>query len=106
MNAKRTRRVRLGPVSRFFVEAVKKIPEVQLVILHYGDEPRIWTIIDAPPFERIVSNKIFDLEIEAYSKGDDGFGFRLINIQELPDGIAGLHIDGMPVLFQREQQTA
>ena len=106
MQTKGSRLLKLGPASRAFVEAVKQIPEVQLVILHYGDYPRIWTIIDAPRLEEVVSGKIYDLEYEANKLGDEGIGFRLINVKELPHGIAGLHIEGMPVLFQRSNEAS
>ncbi len=106
MQTKRGKRPRLGPVSKYFLEAAKQIPEVQLIILHYGDYPRIWTIIDAPPSERVISTKIFEIEFEAYRQGDEAIGFRLINVQDLPHGVAGLHIEGMPVLYQRNQQAA
>jgi hypothetical protein len=106
METKRGKRVRLGPVSKYFVEAAKQIPEVQLIILHYGDETRVWTIIDAPLFDRTVTKKIFSIEIEAYNHGDEEIGFRVTNVQDIPGGLSALHLEGMPVLFQRKREAA
>lgn len=106
MQTKRVKHPKLGPVSRFFVEAVKQIPEVQMVILHYGDEPRIWTIFSSEDFDSEISRKIFTIQIESYSKGDDDIGFRVVNVAQIPGGLSALHIEGMPVLFERQSEAA
>jgi hypothetical protein len=106
MEIKRSKRQKLGSASRYFVEAAKQIPEVQLIILHYGDKPRIWTIIDASAFDREVTKRVFGVEIEAYNQGDEEIGFRVVNVQDIPGGLSALHLDGMPVLFQREHEAA
>ena len=108
MQTKRVKRVHLGPVAKFFAQAVQQIPEVELVVIvdGEGDDRRIWTIIDAPPLDREVRRRVYAVEREADKNGDEDIGFRLINLRELPHGIAGLHIQGLPVLYQRKRDVA
>lgn len=104
MQTKRSRKPKLGPVAKSFVEAASQVPEVQLIVFvdGEGDDRRIWTIIDAPQSDQEIRNKILDLEVDAYLKPDEGIGYRLVNLRDFENGLADLHLEGLPVLFQRK----
>lgn len=90
-----------------YVELVKQIPEVQLVVLvkddPYGYGPRIWVIIDAPPFEPEPRYRVYYIDSDIIQRFEDfPFGFRLINMRELQDELEDYLPQG-DVLFDRKR---
>lgn len=108
MQTKRGKKPKLGPVTKYFAEAIRRVPEVELVVFvdGEGDDRRIWTIIDAPPLDSETNRRVYAVEREAALQGNEDIGFRLINLRQLPHGTAGLHIEGLPVLYQRTPDVA
>ncbi len=108
MQTRRSKKPKLGPAAKHFIEAASQILEVQLIVFvdGEGDDRRIWTVIDAPPFDQNVRRKLIELEVEAYMKADEGIGYRLVNLQDFKNGLADLHLEGMPILFQRKTAAA
>lgn len=73
-------------VQEQYINIVKAIPEVVMVILVEEDEWKsLLTMISAPPFEDEPRDKVFDAQIEVMQRMEKPLlGFHLVNIEELP----------------------
>ncbi len=81
---------KIGRYVKEYVEKVKPIEYVRevRVIENEGGYPRIWTIIEAPPFEDSLLNPIFEAEGEILRTGNIPVDFELLNLSEYPDKTA------------------
>ena len=70
-----------------YVEKVKIIPEVQKVWLTADtNEPTIWTLISATPFDKATRHRVYQAQIEVIRASDQPIvDFRLVNLNELPE---------------------
>lgn len=72
----------LDDFCRDFANRVRALPYVDQVLLE-RDVPRIWTVIDAEPFERANRDPIYTEELHVLrDHPDQAADFRLINVRE------------------------
>ncbi len=82
----------LSTVVRHFVDVIKHLSELRLVVVE-GSPPtaRLWTIIAAPPFESRFRDQIYEAYIDALSLVEQpGVTLRLINVREFEDDIGNV----------------
>ncbi len=67
-----------------FVTRVRGLPQVRQVLLETAAEaPRIWTVIEAEPFDRSQREPVYAAELEALEAFPDvDADFRLVNVSE------------------------
>ena len=97
-------------VTSLFVASAKAVPEVQMILVEgsYPDDACVWTIIDAPPFEDGVPDRVAQVQLEALQQGEDpAVDFHLINLRELRPGadLKTILPTGHRVLFRRKQAS-
>src|SRR5437763_10172489 len=76
----------VGHLVAAFVEAVRRLPQVQrvLVVEPESEHPWVWTIISAPPFELADREPVYRAQLQAIDAVPDAtVQFRLINVEEL-----------------------
>jgi hypothetical protein len=66
------------------VERLKRLPQVRRVLVETeGGVTRVWTVIEAEPFENSARDPVFDAELQAMiAHPDVEAGFRLLNSRE------------------------
>lgn len=82
-----TRPLTIEDLAQQFVELVRELPFVDLVLIEEsGSGATIWTIIDAEPSDWSFQEQVYGAELKVQQDhiGVD-VGFRLINIQEMRD---------------------
>ncbi len=87
-----------------FVTLVQALPHARQVLLEATDEgPRIWTVIEAEPFDRSQREPVYTAEIEALEAHPElDADFRLINLAEYGASRAGdILPDNAEVLWRR-----
>ncbi|MDP3973971.1 MAG: hypothetical protein Q8P92_04010 [Candidatus Daviesbacteria bacterium] len=98
-------------VRSAFISRVKDLPQVQAVYdtkSLEGEGRRLLTVISAPPFDMMYRNPVYQAEMEVLqsieTSADVDFDFRLINIQELQEGVELSHIvPQTDVIYAREE---
>ncbi len=74
----------LKPLLKTYVERAKRLPQVQRILAAPSDDGfRIWTIIDAPPFDAEPRNDVYNAERDTLAAHDEAIDFRLINAREV-----------------------
>ena len=93
-------------VTSMFVAAAKHLPEVRMILVEgsYPDDVCVWTIIDAPPFERSTQDRVAQVVLKALQEGEDPpVDFHLINLRELTGDLQTILPTGHRMLFKRAQ---
>ena len=74
-----------------FAKLVRALPHARQVLLEATDEgPRIWTVIEAKPFDRGQREPMYAAELEALEAHPDvDEDFRLINLAEYGESRVG-----------------
>lgn len=95
----------LEKLKASFLEAVRSIPEVRLVLVEHGlgAFPRIWTVIAAAPFaDDVPRRRVYEAEGAASRlAGGPTVDFRLINANELKGPLPNFLPSNADVIFQR-----
>jgi len=83
------RNVGKSELCRLYVELVRCVPEVQLVaVLQEGEAVYITTVIEAPPFQRQIRDKIYSAQRAVLEKNvTPSVEFRLVNSCEIQEDI-------------------
>jgi hypothetical protein len=87
-----------------FVRKASAIPEVQMILQVGlpGGEPRIWTVIDAPPHARTFRHKVYQAEMEAMDAcAGVPADFLVLNIREITGNLEDVLPTRRRLLFQR-----
>lgn len=108
MPVKQKRQKPLGDVTAYFVEAARRLPQVQRILLadFPGEQRKIWVVIDEPhgepDFGRIAVRPIHDVFGEAIDHGTELVDFRVVNLQNINIPIDSILPHGARVLFERK----
>jgi hypothetical protein len=73
----------------------------KIAVERRGRGSRLWTIISAPPFDRIYRTPIYRLEQHLQNDNPEALDFRLINLDELSDHDAAVLPSDAIILFDR-----
>lgn len=94
----------LPELCRIYVELVRQIPEVQRVYLRAEDNSGcILTLIDAPPFERQVRNRVYEAQQAVLERVISGpIEFRLINVREVHDDLSQIVPSDSTILYPKK----
>ena len=97
----------LRSLKKYYIAAMAGLPQVRKVVFYAEPgEPLFWTLIDAPPFQRVprfeVYNKIQKLLAQCEALLPD---LRLVNSQEWAPGWKEEDVlpSGGEVIYQRQQ---
>ena len=71
-------------LCKIFVDNVRYFPEVRTILLsRLGDSARLWTVIEAPPFEQSIRNRIYAEQLKVLSMTElPVLDFRVVNLNE------------------------
>ncbi len=87
-----------------FVDAVSELPQARQILLEDTEEgPRVWTVIEAEPFDRRHREPIYQTQGELLRNGSSiEVGFRLVNVSEFgADRMASVLPSGAQTLWVR-----
>ncbi|GEM_PF-2284406 len=88
-----------------FVAKVCRFKEVKkILIVDNGGVPRLWTVLDAKPWDWEVQRRIFEIESQTLRALDQPLlDFRLINLSEIEEDQHPYVIpDGAKLLYERQ----
>jgi len=92
----------LKPLLQTYVEQASRLPQVQRILVAPSDDGyRLWTVIDAPPFDSQPRHEVYSAEQEALQAHDETVDFRLINTNEVAELDLVLPLDSVE-LFRRD----
>ena len=92
----------LRPLLKTYVEQASRLPQVQRILVAPSDDGyRLWTVIDAPPFDSQPRHEVYSAEQEALQAHDETVDFRLINAGEVAELDLVLPLDSVE-LFRRD----
>ena len=103
MQAKEPRHSVDDIIAKFVGEA-RQLAHVQSIVLQHarGDIPRVWTVIDAPPFDHSYLRAVILAQLSAIRDHDDpAIDFHFLNIQRLTSGLEQYLPTGQ-TLYQRK----
>ena len=82
--ATRTRQQSPTEAARNFAAIARRFPHVQQILLENGQEPCIWTVIAAPPFENDYRYAVYNAQRDLLRRPDTPLlDFRLVNTNEI-----------------------
>lgn len=72
-----------GLILRSYVALAEKLPQVRRVVSKRSAAGlAVWTLIEAPPFDRSFRNPVYEAELAALGSSEASISFRLINSAE------------------------
>ncbi len=89
-----------------FVQQAKRLPQVrEILVERVEDADRIWTVIDAEPFDRSARAPVYAVELAALdAAGTPDVAFRLVNRREYAQcDLGGIVPTDAAVVWSRER---
>jgi hypothetical protein len=90
-------------VGERYVDLVRSFPQVRRVLVEATPSgPRIWTVIEAEPFDRDQREPLYAAELEATGAAPEmDIDFRIVNVSEHGSSRAGIVPDEAVALWHR-----